>query len=328
MANLGSILKVGMQLENDDCLTSVNGLYSAYLHNDGNFCVYLGPKPDSKLKQWESGKKGTPGLHHSLILYKVYTSVIINEYGRDEIWRCVWESHRDEFSNLLPFFLRLNDDGSLGLYIEQRPDKLLLRWSSVTPDSFVEISELTKLEYHVKAAKIIQSGPLQLFRQTLINDTDVTQSSEISGSETVTETRGWNDSQGIKIGVSATQKFTAGIPLACGSETTISLSVEVNRQYSWNESYSKSKSESWKSTLVVPPHHTYVALVTARITTLAVPYTLTATALFKSGAKIPVFIHGIYVGTNSHDTRVHCVKESYNETETVVTVEEITNTAE
>ena len=40
------------------------------------------------------------------------------------------------------------------------------------------------------------------------------------------------------------------------------------------------------------------------MSTIAVPYTLTGTFVFKSGARMPGTMRGLYTGTNSHDLTV------------------------
>src|SRR5215510_3042558 len=62
-------------------------------------------------------------------------------------------------------------------------------WGTMATDP-VEDVEIASIEYDVAAAKTLQSGPAELYRQTVRNDTTQAQTSSINGSATVSETSG------------------------------------------------------------------------------------------------------------------------------------------
>ena len=130
---------------------------------------------------------------------------------------------------------------------------------------------------------------------------------------------------GVKIGAKATQKITAGIPLA-SSETTIEISVEVNTQLTWGESTSVTKTWGFKQELSGQPHALTVAFIVVKNARLSVPYTVTGIAAFKSGVKVPVTIEGVFIGNNTFDLRTVIHRYPYNEAETEVIVKQIANT--
>jgi hypothetical protein len=45
-------------------------------------------------------------------------------------------------------------------------------------------------------------------------------------------------------------------------------------------------------------------IVSTTLSTIAVPYTLTGTFVFKSGTRMPGTVTGLYTGSNSHDLTV------------------------
>jgi hypothetical protein len=162
-------------------------------------------------------------------------------------------------------------------------------------------AEVSNIAYDVAAAKILFSGPKELYRQTLINNTDQPQTTSINGSTSVSETSGWTDTTSYKIGVSA--KFTAGIPFL--GDTGITVSADVTTTYSQNASTQTSRTWGFTAPVTVPKNSTIVAVVVVTTSTISVPYTLTGTILLRSGARLPGrTVNGVYTGTNSHDLTV------------------------
>jgi hypothetical protein len=164
--------------------------------------------------------------------------------------------------------------------------------------------EISKIDYDVANAQVLQSGPAELYRQTVTNRTTQAQTSTISGSETVTETSGWSDSLSIKVGVKTS--FKTGVPII--AEGKVEVSAEISNTYTWSGSESRSKTWSFSSPVTVPPGGVSTVLVTATMSTIAVPYTATGMAVFKSGERVAGQITGVYTGTNSHDLTVTFVK--------------------
>jgi hypothetical protein len=164
----------------------------------------------------------------------------------------------------------------------------------------VEDVEIASIEYDVAAAKTLQSGPAELYHQTVRNDTMQSQTSSITGSAMVSETSGWSDALAVKVGVSTS--FKTGVPFI--AEGKVQVSLEVTNTYTWNGSTTNTKAWGFNTPVTVAPHTVVVGLVSATLSTIAVPYTLKGTFLLKSGARIPGAVTGIYTGTNSHDLTV------------------------
>jgi hypothetical protein len=161
--------------------------------------------------------------------------------------------------------------------------------------------EVSSIEYDLSTAKILFSGPRELYRQTLVNNTGQPQTTSINGSTSVSETSGWSDSKAYKIGVST--KFTAEIPFVGKSE--VSVSADVTTTFTQNGSTQKTRTWGFTAPVTVPLHTTIVALVAVTTSTITVPYTLKGTAILTSGARLPGrTFKGVYTGSNSHDLTV------------------------
>ena len=265
--NKGNFLITGQFLSVDDYLTSNNGVFFAIMQGDGNFCVYRGTGPaDKRGSVWCCNRKAVPG-------------------GQ--------------------FFAIMQDDGNFCVYKGTGPsDNRGGVWCTKTNDPVTNI-EISNIEYDVGAAKILRSGPAELYNQTVRNRTTQPQTSSISGSATVSETSGWSDSLAVKVGVSTS--FKTGIPFV--AEGKVTVSVDVTNTYTWNGSTTKTKTWGFNTPVSVPPHTSIVALVSATVSTIAVPYTLTGTFVLKSGVRIPGSVKGLYTGSNSHDLTVTFIQQ-------------------
>jgi len=173
-------------------------------------------------------------------------------------------------------------------------------WASSVLDPVVDCEMISSIDYDINAAKILQSGPAELYRQIVKNETMLTQTSTINGSASVSETSGWSDTVAIMVGVSTT--FTTEIPFVAEGEVTVS--AEVTNTYEWNGSTTRTKTWGFDTPVSVPPQTTMVGLVSATISTITVPYTLKGTLVLKSGTRMTGQIRGIYIGANSYDLTV------------------------
>ena len=268
MASKGSFLTSGQFLGVNDYLVSPNGLFFAIMQVDGNFCVYRGSGPsDNHGGLWCYNNKAKPG-------------------GQ--------------------FFAIMQVDGNFCVYKGTGPsDNRGGLWCTMQIDPVVDI-EISSIDYDVNAAKILRSGPAELYRQSVHNNSTQSQTSTISGSESVSETSGWSDSLAVKVGASTS--FKTGVPFI--AEGKVTVSIDVTNTYTWNGSTTKTKTWGFNTPVSVPPHITIDAFVSVTLSTIAVPYTLSGTVVLKSGTRMPGKIRGIYTGTNSHDLTVTFVQEN------------------
>jgi hypothetical protein len=293
-----TFLKVGEFLGVDDFLVSPNGIFFAVQQSDGNFCIYHGSSPsDNHGGVWCSMQHPGEGNYFAVQQsdgnFCVYhgTSPSDNHGG-------VWCSMQHPGEG--DYFAIIQDDGNFCVYRGTGPsDNHGGVWCSMQTDPVADFT-ISHIEYDVAAAQILKSGPAELYRQTVRNSTQTDQTSTIEGSESVEQTSSWSDSLGITVGVSTS--FACGVPLV--AEGKVDVSVEANNTYTWSGSETKNKTWSWSAPLNVPAGSVASVIVSTTLSTIAVPYALTGTFVFKSGVRMPGTVTGLYTGSNSHDLTV------------------------
>ena len=303
MSNKGTFITLNQILATNDYLVSNNRAFFAIMQGDGNLCVYRGAGP--------AAQKGFlwGALNHSQPAGNYYTimqgdgNLCVYKGTPDARQGFVWGSLKQGQPEQA-YFAILQDDGNLCVYKGTPDNNQGFVWASMALDPVVDI-EISAIDYDVASAKIIKTTPADLYRQSVVNNTTQTQTSSISGSESVTETSGWSDSLAVKVGVSTS--FKTGIPFIAEGKITVSL--DVTNTYTWNGSTSRTKTWSFNTPVSVPANTTYVALIAATVTTISVPYTMTGTLILKSGARVPGIINGLYTGSNSHDLTVTYIKQ-------------------
>jgi hypothetical protein len=301
-----SVLKTNDALGVGDYLVSNNGVFFAIQQGDGNFCVYRGSGPaDNHGFLWGSVQAaGYPPANGNYFVIMQSDGNFCGYKGTGPaenqgfVWGSVQLGHYKPEGG--QYNAVMQDDGNFCVYRQGSASAL---FCSMATDPVTDV-EISSIEYDVAAAKTLHSGPAELYRQTVRNDSAIPQSSSISGSATVSETSGWSDSLAVKVGVSTS--FKTGIPFI--AEGKVTVSVDVTNTYTWNGSKTTAKTWGFNTPVVVPPHTTIVGLISATLSTIAVPYTLSGTFILKSGARIAGRINGIYTGSNSHDLTVTFVQ--------------------
>jgi hypothetical protein len=305
MANQGSCLDTNQFLSVDEYLVSNNGLFFAIMQSDGNFCVYRGSGPShNQGLLWNAVNESQPGGLFFAIMQDDGNFCIYRGSGPSDNQGLLWNA-LNESQTGGQFFAIIQDDGNFCVYKGTGPaDNRGSIWCTMAIDPVVDV-EISSIEYDVAGAKTLHSAPSELYRQVVTNQSTQPQSSSISGSSSVSETSGWSDSLAVKIGVST--NFKTGIPFV--AEGKVTVSVDVTKTYTWNGSTTITKSWGFNTPVTVNPHTTIVGLVSATLSTIAVPYTLKGTFILKSGIRIPGSVKGLYTGSNSHDLTVTFIQQ-------------------
>lgn len=176
-------------------------------------------------------------------------------------------------------------------------------WNEPAPVSKATDFEIDSITYNVDHAQILKSDVDTIYTLKTSNATTVSQTSELDGSQSVTDTSGWSDTIGLKIGAKAT--LQVGVPIVANG--TVQVSAEVDTTFTWNGSESVAKTWSWRQPVTIPPNSTVLVTVTVVQSTLKVPYTLYGRFVFTGGAKVGGLILGTYTGLNSHDLSVNII---------------------
>jgi hypothetical protein len=320
----------------DDYIASENGLFHATLRDDGYFCVYEGANPQVRrglvMQQppastptlWYLGpsEPKSPNdkrfailnddgwLHGFCGAIPVDPKAFMTEskggrrtYATKEGFYGLVGSVADRDKQ---YHAVVNDDALFCINYGPNPEQDGGTHAHThTTDPVVDCVDITAIEYHVDKAKVLSNGAAELYRTVVTNNSDQAQSSAMTGSESVSETKGWSDSLGVK--VAAKTNFKCGVPLL--AEGKVEVSVEVSNTYTWNGSTTTTKTWGFNVPVVVPPRQTIVGLISVKVSTITVPYTMHGTVVLKSGTKLPGQWAGVYTGNNSHDLAVTFVKQ-------------------
>lgn len=297
----GSSIKSGEFLSNDDYIQSPNGLFFAIMQSDGNFCVYRGSPSENHGFLWGCNQTSLPGGPYYAVLQRDANFCVYKGTGPEDYQGGIWCSMGTGPEGA--YVANLQDDGNFCVYHADPRDGQKAIWCTMAIDPVVDV-EIATIDYDVAAARILNSSPAELYRQQVSNHTMQTQASSISGSQSVSETSGWSDSLGVKVGVKTT--FKTGLPFV--AEGKVEVSTELSNTFTWSGSTTNTKTWAFNTPLSVPPQATMVAIVAATISTITVPYTLNGTLTLKSGTRMLGQIKGIYTGTNSHDLTVTFVQ--------------------
>jgi hypothetical protein len=304
VAKKGTFLTTDQFLRTNDYLVSDNGFFFAVMQGDGNFCVYRGTGPEDNHGYLWGTQKTARGGQFFAIMQGDGNFCVYKGTGPGDNRGYLWGAQKTAPGG--QFFAIMQSDGNFCVYRGTGPaDNRGYLWCTQAIDPVVDVVEISEIAYDVNAANIVQSGPAELYRQTVRNETMQMQTSTISGSKSVSETSGWSDSLGVKVG--AKTSFKTGIP--CVAEGKVEVSMEVSNTFTWNGSTTTTKTWGFNTPVSVPPNTVIICIVSATISTIAVPYTLTGTIKLKSGTKMPGRIRGTYTGTNSHDLNVTFIQQ-------------------
>jgi hypothetical protein len=153
--------------------------------------------------------------------------------------------------------------------------------------------DTTGISYDTSNAKIIGSNLVDFDPVEVVNATTVQQPTTISSQKVVTDTQSWTDTEGVKVSVEGTIK----IPVLADFK----IAVEGSVSFTQNGSDSEAKTWTWQQVVNVPPEQIVKATVTVTDTTLVVPYTMSGSYVYSSGASAPGSVSGTYSGIDGHD---------------------------
>jgi hypothetical protein len=173
-------------------------------------------------------------------------------------------------------------------------------WNRPFPIQEATGYDINWISYDTSNGTIQETSVDSIYSLKLTNDTAVQQTSELDGSQTVTDTTGWSNTITVKAGI----KVSGGVNIPIVAEGKIELSAEVDYSYTWSGSKSIAKMWSWKQPVIVPAHTTEQATVAVSRPTVSVPYIMHGEFSFPDGQKIGGMQAGTYMGINSHDLAI------------------------
>jgi hypothetical protein len=289
-----------------DYIYSPTRLYFGILESNGDFSVYRGSSPadPSKQKVWSTNSSAKYRQGSDLAITFFYTDYQMQHgigsekkmqiHGQPRggaayyLWQQPSRGTKD-WQHALEAFVA--DDGNFG--IRQNGATL---WSSGFSDP-VDHYEVENCDYDRARVEVRpQEGTGNVIEEVFTNSTQANQSMSLTRTVSTTKTSAWSDTLGIKLSISA--KGGAQIPFLGKGELTVS--TEISNTYTWSGSTSTSETISINLPVVVPPGRKYRAYAIIREANFQVPYTMTGSVYFKSGAVIHRTVNGVYTGKNSY----------------------------
>jgi len=301
----------------DNVLYSPKRIYFGRIQADGKFVVYRGAGPEDQhdalwsTNNYKNPPAGSLGVSLMFMVTAFRGNPIFLEVvapNRDNRFYDLWKSPSFDVGDSGGAEAVVEDDGNFRIYKlvdGGRPPKNAMLWQSGVTDPLVDC-EVTKIDYDIKAAEILNARSLEVASQTLENPSDREASSSIAGSKTVSATSSWSDSLAIKAGIKTSYK--AGVPAV--SEAGVEVSLDIENTYTWGGSDSTAVTFSWDAPITAGPWENAHVSVSVTESTIRVPFTLTGELVFESGRRLSGrTIHGIYEGKNSRHVRVIVTRE-------------------
>ena len=153
------------------------------------------------------------------------------------------------------------------------------------------------ISYDTANAQILSANLETLDSVTNTNNTNIQQSTTVSGEKSVAETYGWKHTQGVKVTASA----KVGIPFIGSTQIT----VEGSLNFEQNGSTTTSRKFAWQQPVLVPAKSKVVAHIAVTKTTAQASRTsCTATSSTPAACACPGTTGGVFEGVNGHDLDV------------------------
>jgi hypothetical protein len=155
--------------------------------------------------------------------------------------------------------------------------------------------EYSNVKYDLSAFKVVGERMLSLKEGIVKNPSAATISQQLSFSHSYTAGKSWSNSVGLKAGVKTSIK--TGVPFL--AEGKIELSLEASYSYTWGETASDQKTDSWVLTASVPPKARIRVQGVVTESTIDVPYSADLLVRRSDGAVSTVKnFNGVYRGVN------------------------------
>jgi hypothetical protein len=294
-----AVLPMNRCLSIGDYIVSNNGMFFAIIEADGKLRVYRGAGLERHHgRLWESGR-GAPGSRFFALVQTDGNFCIYR--GRNLADNAGWVWGTQFTAEGGQFFAHLRDDGSFDICKGSGlDDHQGVIWSSGVSDPVVRIDEVHAIGYSLGSARIVQSRPADLYRETVNNSSAQPQTSMISGSVTVSDSAAWSDV--LDLDSAAPAGFKGAVPVVAG--TRVQLSPDSHHLYLRNGAATTAKTWGFNAPATVPAESSMMCLVTATRSTVVVPYTLRGVFSLRSGVRVHGSVNGTYTGSNSHDLSV------------------------
>ncbi|MES2151814.1 MAG: hypothetical protein V4508_18700 [Pseudomonadota bacterium] len=294
-APLCAVLPMNLCLAVGQAIVSANGVFCARIDADGRLRVYRGDDADCL---WESARSAEGGRFFALVQSDANFCIYRGEdLAHNEGWH--WGTQMTAEGSL--FHAHLQDDGEFCICRGAGPDDCQgTVWRSGARDPLERLLHIEAIDYQLGQARLVQSRPSDLYRETVNNPNLQVQTSMVSGSVTVSDTTGWSDS--LALAGETVPAYRGPVPVVCGGR--VQLSGDSGHAYIRNGAATTAKTWGFNAPAAVPPRSAMMCLVAAMRSAIVVPYTLRGRFTLRSGRQVEASVRGSYTGANCHDLSV------------------------
>jgi hypothetical protein len=304
-----SYLKTNETLRAGEYLVSASGLFFAVQQRDGNFCVYHGSGPgDDQGFLFGTVQDGGAGPFEDGEFFTIMQAdgnlCVYRGTGRGDNQGFVFGIQDKNTGVPFPkgdFFAVMQDDGNLCVYHGTGPDDNRgYVWGTGTAR---KVTRATFSNFVYEDGSHMQEEPrlAAVYRQTLRNETPVEQTHTVSLSCTYSESRSWEVSAGLEVGVETT--ISGGVPFEMEGSVTVSAKVTVNARY--GETHTEEKTFAEQVPVVAPANSTVACQAYVSTVAVAIPYVADAVLTYDDGRTVRGKVRGTYNGVQAYDMQVH-----------------------
>jgi hypothetical protein len=155
--------------------------------------------------------------------------------------------------------------------------------------------EYSNVRYDLSAFKVVGERMLSLKEGIVKNSSSATITQNLSFSHSYTAGKSWSNSIGLKVGVKTSIK--TGVPFL--AEGKIEISPESSYTYTWGESVSDQKTDTWALAAQVPPKARVKVQGVVTESTIDVPYSADLLVRRSDGTTNAIKnFSGVYRGVN------------------------------
>jgi hypothetical protein len=297
MADKGSYITQGEFLLSGDTLTSPSGYFMLFMQGDANVVVQ---RMDGSVLA-DSGTTSGAGEYGCVLqpggILRVFmgsTPPPPNQYENQ-----IWTSPQTP-GTAPDYYAILQDDGNFCVYPGTGPDNQLGQdtWAFNKWDP-VNLVNVTDINYPPFTPDMISSSePLALLAETITNSSTLEQTLSFTGTQSTTNSSMWQNSTTLSAKVTMSAECKVPAVSATGK---IEASLEVSDTLTFNQTTTKSVSYTWNEGVNAPAESEIKATALVTQAQITVPFTITATLEYDSGATYTGEFNGTYQGANSYD---------------------------
>lgn len=297
MTDILDYLKAGESLtKGGNAIYSPNGIYHFSVWSTGEIGVSteeIVGKTNQTHKVWSNGKKSSKDC---FVCMQKDCNLVEYEVIAPSQNKPIWSNGTYKKADL-PFFLMVEDDGSLSIYsgndIKSKVKKI---WSNNNLTKFkLKSYTMESINYDISKAIKHQTFEVSIYSLEVKNDTDLEQESNITHIVSFTNEQAWSNT----LSESVTVESGVTVSIAC-VEASGKVGIEDTKSTTFSQSSTTTYQFEVTGTIKVPPHKKYKIDIRSVVCELEVPYSLKGVLHFDKLADCRGdHIRGTFTGKNA-----------------------------